>query len=287
MAHLQELARFLKAARGRLSPTDVGLPPGERRRTKGLRREEVAALAGMSVTWYTWFEQGRDVHLSVPMLERLARTLKLDSTEREFLFALAQHRPPPLETRIVEEVRPATQHLLDHLAIPALVIVEDWTVIGWNRLVARAFRDYSQLPRPERNLFRILMLSERYRSDPEHYREMAQRLTARFKWDYSRTSKPEIFDEIIAEMMERSDVFREVWQGPEILPYFEHINMAEMPSVGLITFQHTSYGVEGSPGQRLILFAPIDDESAQRLAKLEALASTDLKRSKKPVRRTA
>jgi transcriptional regulator with XRE-family HTH domain len=270
MAHREELSRFLKSARARLSPAEVGLPPGERRRTKGLRREEVAALGGMSVTWYTWFEQGRDVHLSVPMLERLARTLKLDTTEREFLFALAQHRPPPLETQIDEEIRQATQQLMDSLAIPALVIVEDWTVIGWNRLVAQAFRDYSELPRHERNLFRILMLSERYQTDPEHYREMGRRLTARFKWDYSRTTKPEIFDQIIAEMIERSELFREVWQESDILPYFEHVNTANMPEVGDISFRHTSYAIEGSPGQRLILFAPLEPVSAERLAKLAA-----------------
>ena len=273
MAHREQLSRFLKSARARLSPAEVGLPPGERRRTKGLRREEVAALGGMSVTWYTWFEQGRDVHLSVPMLERLARTLKLDTTEREFLFALAQHRPPPLETQIDEEIRPATQEMMDSLSIPALVIVEDWTVIGWNRLVARAFRDYGQLPRHERNLFRILMLSERYQTDPEHYREMGRRLTARFKWDYSRTTKPEIFDQIIAEMIERSELFREVWQESDILPYFEHVNTANMPEVGDISFRHTSYAIEGSPGQRLILFAPLDPTSAERLGKLAAMTA--------------
>ena len=270
MAHREELSRFLKATRARLSPTEVGLPPGERRRTKGLRREEVAALAGMSVTWYTWFEQGRDVHLSVQMLERLGRTLRLDSNEREFLFALAQHRPPPLETQIDEEIRPATQHLLDALSIPALVMVDDWTVIAWNQLVARAFRDYGELPRTERNLFRILMLSDRYRTDADHYREMGRRLTARFKWDYSRTTKPEVFEAIISEMTEQSELFREVWQESDILPYFEHINTADMPGVGEISFRHTSYAIEGSPGQRLILFAPLDEISVERLAKLTA-----------------
>lgn len=270
MAHSEELSRFLKSARARLSPADVGLPAGERRRTKGLRREEVAALAGMSVTWYTWFEQGREVQLSVPMIERLGRTLRLDANEREFLFALAQHRPPPLESQRDETIRPATQHLMDSLAIPALVIVEDWTVVGWNQLVVRAFRDYAPLPRTERNLFKILMLSERYRSDPAHYREMGQRLVARFKWDYSRTSQPEIFDAIIAEMMERSDLFRECWQESTILPYSEHDNIALMPDIGAINFWHSSYGVEEVPGQRLILFAPRDPESARRLAQLAA-----------------
>lgn len=266
MAHREELSRFLKAARARLSPAEVGLPPGERRRTRGLRREEVASLTGMSVTWYTWFEQGREVQLSVPMLDRLTRTLRLDANEREFLFALAQHRPPPLETQIDETVRPATQQLMDALSIPALVIVDDWTVIGWNALVARAFRDYAPLPRAERNLFRILMTSDRYRTDPAHFEEMAHRLVARFKWDYSRTSKPEIFDPIIAEMSETSALFRECWQATEILPYFEHVNTADMPGVGCITFRHTSYAVEGAAGQRLILFAPDDPESARRLA---------------------
>jgi transcriptional regulator with XRE-family HTH domain len=268
MARSEELSRFLKSVRARLSPADVGLPVGERRRTKGLRREEVAALAGMSVTWYTWFEQGRDVQLSVPMIERLGRTLRLDANEREFLFALAQHRPPPLETQVDEDIRPATQHMMDSLSIPALVIIEDWTVIGWNPLVARAFRDYGPLPRGERNLFKILMLDDRYRTDSEHFREMAHRLVARFKWDYSRTSKPEIFDEIIGEMMEKSELFRECWQESEILPYFEHVNTALMPGVGDIGFWHSSYVVEGAPGQRLLLFAPLDAASADHLAQL-------------------
>ena len=96
MAHREELTRFLKAARGRLDPGSLGLPSGSRRRAPGLRREEVAALAGMSVTWYTWFEQGREVQLSAPMLERLSSAMRLAPEEREFLFALSQHRPPPL-----------------------------------------------------------------------------------------------------------------------------------------------------------------------------------------------
>ena len=134
MAQREELTRFLKAARARLAPTDVGLPAGERRRTRGLRREEVATLAGMSVTWYTWFEQGREVQLSAAMIERLGRALRLEPQEREFLFALAQHRPPPLTGQQDELVRPSTQALMDSLAIPALVIVEDWTVVSWNAL---------------------------------------------------------------------------------------------------------------------------------------------------------
>ncbi|WCT76998.1 helix-turn-helix transcriptional regulator [Novosphingobium humi] len=270
MAQREELTRFLKAARGRLAPTDVGLPAGERRRTRGLRREEVATLAGMSVTWYTWFEQGREVQLSAAMIERLGKALRLEPQEREFLFALAQHRPPPLTGRADEAVRPSTQQLMDSLSIPALVIVEDWTVVGWNALVTQLFRDYAPLPREERNLFRILMLNERYRADPERYREMARRLVARFKWDYSRTAQPQVFETLIAEMQQSSDLFREYWEAAEIRSHFEDVNSATLPDVGEIAFHHTSYAIEEVPGQRLILFAPADDASAAKLRRLAA-----------------
>jgi transcriptional regulator with XRE-family HTH domain len=270
MAQREELSRFLKAARARISPVEVGLPPGERRRTRGLRREEVATLAGMSVTWYTWFEQGRDVQVSAPLIERLSSTLRLDANEREFLFALAQHRPPPLSSKADEVIRPGTRHLMDSLSIPALVIVEDWTVIGWNEPVVRAFRDYEGMPRTERNLFKILMLNEQYRSDPDRYREMGKRLTARLKWDYSRTAQPEVFDTIIADMLERSELFREYWEKSDILAHFDDTNVAHVPGVGDIFFRHTSYAIEEAPGQRLILFAPNDTESAVRLERLVA-----------------
>lgn len=269
MAQREELTRFLKAARARLAPTDVGLPAGERRRTRGLRREEVATLAGMSVTWYTWFEQGREVQLSAAMIERLGRALRLEPQEREFLFALAQHRPPPLTGQQDELVRPSTQALMDSLAIPALVIVEDWTVVGWNALVTRLFRDYAPLPREERNLFRILMLNERYRTDTMRYREMARRLVARFKWDYSRTSRPQVFEALIAEMQEASDLFREYWEAAEIRSHFEDVNSATLPDVGEIAFHHTSYAIEEVPGQRLILFAPADRASADKLRRVD------------------
>jgi hypothetical protein len=222
----------------------------------------------MSVTWYTWFEQGRDVQLSAAMIERLGRALRLEPQEREFLFALAQHRPPPLVGHIDEVVRPSTQSLMDSLSIPALVIVEDWTVVGWNALVTRLFRDYAPLPREERNLFRILLLSPQYRLDADRYREMAKRLVARFKWDYSRTSQPQVFDALIAELREASEIFREYWEAADIRSHFEDVNSATLPDVGEIAFHHTSYAIEEVPGQRLILFAPADAASAEKLRRL-------------------
>jgi transcriptional regulator with XRE-family HTH domain len=268
MTQREELSRFLKAARARIKPSELGLPQGERRRATGLRREEVASLAGMSVTWYTWFEQGREVQLSAAMLERLSTVLRLNPQEREYLFALAQHRPAPLALPPDEEVAPSVQHMLDSLSVPALVMTPDWTVIGWNRLVARIFRDYGKLAPSERNLFKILLLSEDYREDEQEYRDLVRRLTARFKWDYSRATNPEVFEAIIRQMKEQCEAFRACWEESEVVSYSEGVQSVEVEPVGRITFQHTSYAVEQSPTQRLVIFAPVDAVSAERLGAL-------------------
>lgn len=268
MPQREELTRFLKSARARIRPSQVGLPAGERRRTGGLRREEVASLSGMSVTWYTWFEQGRDVQLSAVMLERLSSVLQLNPQEREFLFALAQHRPAPLRPENDKAMSPSVQQLLDSIGIPALVMASDWTVIGWNDLTRRIFRDYSALSPAERNLLKILLLSPQYQHDDEEFRAMAQRLIARFKWDYSRAADDAPFNAIIGELERSSKTFLELWRSSEIVAHFEGIHQAEVDGIGTIVFHHTSYAVEQSPSQRLVLFAPIDAESAARLSQL-------------------
>ena len=268
MQRREELSRFLKSARARISPAEVGLPPGDRRRTRGLRREEIASLAGMSVTWYTWFEQGRDVQLSAQMLERLSATLKLNPEEREFLFALAQHRPAPLKAGIDKTVSAGVQRVLDVVGVPALVIALDWTVIGWNQLYARVFRDYAELPPADRNLFKILLLNPQYQPDEAAFRAMAHRLIARFKWDYGRARDDSSFERTIEELEKTSAVFREYWQSSDIVAHFEGTHTAEVPGIGTLVFQHTSYAVEHSPSQRLVLFAPTDDENAEKLKKM-------------------
>src|SRR6478736_1419574 len=145
----RQLIDFLKGCRARLSPSQVGLPDTNRRRTPGLRREDVAALAGVSVTWYTWLEQGRDIQVSADVLERVCATLRMSPDEREYLFTLVQHRPAPIKaTRI-----------LDALGVPAVMMTARWDVIAWNELT-RLFRDYSALPRDRRNLLRILLVED-------------------------------------------------------------------------------------------------------------------------------
>ena len=130
----RQLIDFLKGCRARLSPAQVGLPDTNRRRTPGLRREDVAALAGVSVTWYTWLEQGRKIQVSADVLARVCTTLRMTADEREYLFALVQHRPaPPVSTRTTE-ASPTLLRMIESLAVPVIVMTARWDVIAWNQI---------------------------------------------------------------------------------------------------------------------------------------------------------
>jgi transcriptional regulator with XRE-family HTH domain len=168
----RQLIDFLKGCRARLTPTQVGLPDTNRRRTPGLRREDVAALAGVSVTWYTWLEQGRDIQVSADVLERM----------------------------------------LDALAVPAIVLTARWDVIGWNQIALKVIRDYSALPPGHRNLLRVLLVEdEAYRQNPELYEATARRLLAKFRVDYSQAPGDAGFEELIADLSASCPIFDRLW----------------------------------------------------------------------------
>src|SRR5882672_660204 len=146
MGRRRELGAFLRSRRERLAPGDVGLPDGARRRTPGLRREEVALLGGVGTTWYSWLEQGREVRPSVETLSALARALRLDPAERHHLYVLAGRPPPDDRARAPEEVGEPLRRMLDSLADqPAYVIGRRWDVLAWNRAAAAVFGDYGAL----------------------------------------------------------------------------------------------------------------------------------------------
>ena len=270
-----QLSEFLKSCRGRLSPQAVGLPPGGRRRTPGLRREDVAALAGLSATWYTWLEQGRDVRASDRVLESLSRTLRLTNDERDYLFSLAQNRPAPLQATRVEELPDTVRRTLDALNVPAEVITPRWDVIYWNDMVTRCFRDYGALEPEQRNLIRILMTSPEYQEDPAEFDSMARRITAKLRVDYSQAAGDPSFDALIEEMSELSPIFRELWRSPEIRTRSEGVHLLRHPQLGGITFEHTSYVVEGAPSLRVVLFAPHDADSARKVAQIAGHAESN------------
>ena len=246
-AQRAQLSEFLKSCRARLQPGQVGLPQASRRRTPGLRREDVAALAGLSATWYTWLEQGRDVRASDRILESLSRTLRLTAEERDYLFSLAQSRPAPLQPSLAHEVPATVKRTLEALNLPAEVITPRWDVIYWNPMVKRCFRDYGALPPERRNLMRILMTSPEYQEDVVEFEAMARRIIAKLRVDYSQAAGDPSFDALIDELNEVSPTFRELWRSPEIRSRSEGVHLLKHPQLGGITFEHTSYVVEGAP----------------------------------------
>jgi transcriptional regulator with XRE-family HTH domain len=236
-----------------------------------LRRVDVAALAGVSVTWYTWLEQGRDIQVSADVLERIASTLRMSVDEREYLFALVQHRPAPPMPAGTETVSPAIKRMLDSLAVPAIVLTARWDVIAWNQLALKVIRDYAALPLERRNLLRILLVEdEAYQRDAALYEATARRLLAKFRIDYSQAPGDPKFEELIAELSASCPIFNRLWGLAEVLGTHEAV--VTHPRGPGITFEHSSYVPEGSPKQRLIIFTPCNEASAAKVR--EAIAET-------------
>jgi transcriptional regulator with XRE-family HTH domain len=267
----RQLIDFLKGCRARLTPAQVGLPDTNRRRTPGLRREDVAALAGVSVTWYTWLEQGRDIQVSADVLERISTTLRMTPDEREYLFALVQHRPAPPVASRASEVTPTMTRILDALGVPAIIMTARWDVMAWNELMRRIFRDYGQIPVERRNLLRILLIDdEAYRRDAVAYEAMARRLLAKFRVDYSQTPDDPAFEELIEELNEGCPIFRRLWGRAEVVGRSEAV--ANHPALGGLTFEHSSFVPEGSPNLRVLIFVPYDEAT---IAKVRALVAEE------------
>ena len=182
----QELATFLRSRRARLAPEQVGLPRGTRRRTPGLRRGEVASLAGVSQEWYTWLEQGRDIHVSVQVLESLARALQLDENERAHLFLLAVRLTPPVDTYSPPTVSPTLQQFLDQLRLsPACAVDARLNGVASNRAFQVVFGDCTDLPERERNLIWRFFTQQAQQMN-EHWEELARVYIAQFRAGYGR-----------------------------------------------------------------------------------------------------
>ncbi|MEP6987612.1 MAG: helix-turn-helix transcriptional regulator [Chloroflexota bacterium] len=270
-----ELAEFLRNRRARLSPEQVGLPHGTRRRTPGLRREEVAMLAGVSPEWYTWLEQGRDINVSMQVLDSLARALQLDANERQHLYLLVLRQMPPVETYSPPTVSPTIQGFLDTLSTsPACVVDARTNVIGWNAAYYAAFGDFSALPECERNLiWRIFMLPGARKAN-EHWREMAQVLLAQFRASYGRFINDPWWAEQIAKLSEASPEFRELWALHDVLNRSEGQKTIRHPLVGELEFDILWLQTVNSDDLHLLIHTPcIGSGTAEKVAQLVALAA--------------
>lgn len=258
-----ELSDFLKSRRARLSPDAVGLPAGGRRRAPGLRREEVASLAGVGLTWYTWFEQGRDIRVSPDFLANVSRALRLDGAERRHLFVLLGQdgAPPPLAPR---RASPALQRMLEGLVhYPAYLRTARWDPIAWNQAADRLFGFARRRPE-ERNFLRLAFTDPEFRERMPNWSVDAPAMVAKFRVDYARYRGDAELDALVKEMTRRSPEFRQFWRRHDVMSSGEGIKTLRVKGKGDMLFEHTSFSVNGEPDLNLLVYAPLGPAKSPR-----------------------
>ena len=264
-----ELADFLRKRRAHLQPEDVGLPSGGRRRTPGLRREEVAHIAGVGTTWYTWLEQGREVRASLDVLEALSRALRLTPAERTHLVLLGRgEEPPPCKSD--ERVSATVRRLIENLGPnPAFVLGRRWDYLAYNRAACAVFGDLDAVPRPARNHVWMHFMDPARREMLPDWERSSRLLVAKFRADSARHIGDPSFTELIGTLRKSSPEFCQAWKKHEVARTGEGRKEIHHPVVGRLRFEHAVFHPQEAPEQRLILYSPLsDDDTSAKLARL-------------------
>jgi transcriptional regulator with XRE-family HTH domain len=264
---LKELGSFLQTRRARLTPEAVGLPNGLRRRTPGLRREEVAQLAGVGLTWYTWLEQGRDIHASSAVLCQIARALRLDPAERVHLLDLAGHVAPA--GFVADGVREEERRVLARWEpYPAYIINRRWDVLAYNRATSILF-SYDEIPEGRRNGLWSMFLVPSRRKLCVDWQEAAARMVGTFRAEAGQyLDRPE-FQVLITELESESPEFAALWQRRDVNGRSHGVKRMNHPRLGRLDFQHSAYEVSDQPGCKLVLYTPSDRRTEMTLDALD------------------
>jgi len=265
-----ELADFLRTRRALVRPRDVGLPGDGRRRTPGLRREEVAQLAGVGLSWYTWLEQGRDIRASAQVLDAIARALRFDGAERAHLFHLAYVAAPLPEGGYAREAPPHLRAFVDSLEpYPALLIGPRTDVLAWNRATAALIHDFGGVSAGRRNML-WLLFTDPGRGGKPAWADTARRTLARFRAEYARRLEDAEFAELVVELSAASPEFRAWWPRHDVLTEQSGTKTIEHPRLGALTLHHLQSAPTSHPDLRLTVFAPADDATRRALEALLA-----------------
>jgi transcriptional regulator with XRE-family HTH domain len=268
----QELSDFLRTRRARLAPADVGMPVAKRRRTPGLRREEVAQSAGISVTWYTWLEQKRPINVSAAALDNLARVLRLDPIERAQLFQLALRQPTLDTSSQREKLSPRFQRMIDHNPdMPVFVIGRRWDIIAWNQAACAFFVDFEQIPVAERNLVWLFFTSPALRAMIVDWPMRTRDMLARFRVDYGRHVGDSYFVDLVDRLNTASPEFAQWWPRHDIRPTIERSLPYDHPLVGRILVDTMILSVVDNPEMRLFCMLPAAEaDSINKMRKIIA-----------------
>lgn len=270
----REIAAFLRTRRSRLRPEDVGLPRGSRRRTPGLRREEVALLAGVSTEWYTWLEQARDVRPSAATLRRIGEALRLEPAEVQHLMALGGHENGSVEngSAAAAVLGPQLQLLLDRLEYcPAWVHGERWDILAWNRAATVIHGDLDTMQGLERNGLHQLFVNPRLRAMLVDWELHARDCVAKMRLAHARHVDDPWFNELISVLRAKSPEFAAFWDEHNVQLPHSGVKVYVHPEAGRLTFHYTMLEVKGERGRALYMITYLPAPGTDTEAKLKAV----------------
>lgn len=273
------LGVYLKDRRAKLDPVALGFPAG-RRRTPGLRREEVAQRANISATWYTWLEQGRGGAPSADVLDRIAGALLLTDVEREHLFLIGLGRPPEVKYHHGDGVSPRLQRVLEALnPSPALIRTATWDVVAWNRAATVMLVDYGKVPVEERNIIRQMFCNPRLRQAQFEWEKAARFVVGAFRADVTRAGAIAEISDLVEDLSRQSAEFAEIWRDNDVQTHGEGIKQMRLPEFGPISIEYSTFLVDGRPDLSMVIYNPVTEQDrekiANQIAKRDAAADKD------------
>jgi transcriptional regulator with XRE-family HTH domain len=268
MTDANSLGTYLKDRRAKLDPTAFGFPL-KRRRTPGLRREEVAQRANVSATWYTWLEQGRGGAPSADVLDRIARAMMLTDVEREHLFLLGLGRPPEVRYRAPEGISPRLQRVLDTLEYsPAFIRTATWDVIAWNRAAAAVLTDYSTLPDGQRNVLRMMFRDSRVRAAQPKWQSVARYVVGSFRADVARAGAARNVQSLVDELCATSPEFAAMWRDNDVQGHGDGVKVLHHPIAGPLSMEFSAFAVDGRPDLNMVIYNPATPADADKIRAL-------------------
>ncbi|WP_338328700.1 helix-turn-helix transcriptional regulator [Dyella jiangningensis] len=259
------LGTFLRERRTHLDAVALGFDT-QRRRTPGLRREEVAQRAHVSTTWYTWLEQGRGGAPSAEALDRIARALMLTEVEREHAHMLALGRPPGTSYQGADSVTPRVQRVLDSLPYsPAMVRTATWDVVAWNAAAAAVLTDYGTLELHKRNILKLLFCDPRAKQMQREWESVSHFVVAAFRADVVRAGASDEVKALVEELCRQSPEFDALWRNHDVRNYSDHVKRLRHPVLGEIALEHSQFAVDGRADLCLVVYNPVNEEDTRRI----------------------
>ncbi|HEY4414392.1 MAG TPA: helix-turn-helix transcriptional regulator [Verrucomicrobiae bacterium] len=262
-----KLGTYLKNRRAKLDPATLGFPM-TRRRTPGLRREEVAQRANVSATWYTWLEQGRGGAPSAEVLDRIARALMLTGFEREHLYLIARGHLPEVRYQAKENISPRIQRVLDVLEFtPAFVKTVTWDLVAWNNAAAALF-GYDGLVPEKRNILRRIFTDPQSRAAQLDWKSVAQFAVAAFRADIARAGASAEAQSLVDELCRLSPEFEAIWRENDVRAHGEGTKQIRHPLVGLLALEYSAFTVDGRSDLSLVIYNPATEKDVAKMRKL-------------------